>query len=57
MKADRLLNIDQVREFIPVARSTIYDQVAKGALPKPIKLGKRSLWRESDIQAYIADLP
>lgn len=54
MKADRLLTIKQVRELVPIAASTIYDAVAKGTFPKPLKVGKRSLWRDSDIQSFIA---
>lgn len=54
---DRLLSLAQVREIVPLAPSTLYAQVAKGAFPKPRKLGTRSLWRESDIQAHIASLP
>ena len=56
MKVDRLLTIHQVREFVPIAPSTLYALVAKGTFPKPRKMGKRSLWLESDIQAFIAQL-
>jgi len=49
---DRLLDIKAVRDIVPLARSTIYDQVEKGKFPRPRKVGKRSLWRESDLQAW-----
>ena len=52
---DRLLSIAQVREIVPLAPSTLYAQVAAGKFPKPRKIGKRSLWRLSDVQRYIAD--
>lgn len=52
---DRLLSIDELRTIVPLAPSTLYALVAKGAFPKPRKIGKRSLWRESDVQKYIAD--
>lgn len=52
--SDKLLNIDQVRGIVPLARSTIYEQVARGKFPCPRKVGKRSFWRESDLQAWIA---
>lgn len=57
MQADRLLSIEQVREFVPVARSTLYALIAKGEFPKPRKMGKRNFWLQSDIQSFIAELP
>ncbi len=51
---DRLLDIKEVKAVVKIARSTIYDQVARGTFPHPKKVGKRSLWRESDLQAWIA---
>jgi prophage regulatory protein len=51
---DKLLTLSAVREIIPLSRSTIYTQVGRGEFPEPKKVGKRSLWRSSDIQAWIA---
>ena len=35
-------------------RSTIYNDVALGRLPKPFKIGTRLYWAEADIDAAIA---
>lgn len=37
-------------------RTTIYRDVDLGRLPKPVKIGGRLYWRESDIDAKLADL-
>jgi predicted DNA-binding transcriptional regulator AlpA len=39
MKEDRLLKIDDCLKIIPVARSTWWQQVKSGTLPKPVKIG------------------
>jgi predicted DNA-binding transcriptional regulator AlpA len=37
-------------------RSTIYRDVELGRLPKPIKIGSRLYWNETDIDAKLAEL-
>jgi prophage regulatory protein len=54
--ADRILRTPQVIEICGVGRSTIYDWIAQGAFPKPIKLGASAIgWRASDVQSWIDD--
>jgi prophage regulatory protein len=53
---DRLLTIKEVREVIPLGQSTIYERMARGLFPRSKKVGRLSFWRDSDIQAYIAEL-
>ncbi|MCF3592469.1 AlpA family phage regulatory protein [Rhodobacteraceae bacterium LMO-12] len=36
-------------------RTTIYRDVEQGRLPKPMKLGSRLYWVESDIDAALAE--
>lgn len=38
------------------SRSAIYADLSAGRLPKPIKLGGRIYWRESDIDQRMNDL-
>ena len=35
-------------------RTTIYRDVEKGRLPKPVKIGSRLYWNEADVDAAIA---
>lgn len=50
---DHLLKIEQVLKILAISRATFYKCINDGILPKPIKLGTASRWRNSDIQNYI----
>ncbi|WP_210210312.1 helix-turn-helix transcriptional regulator [Altericroceibacterium spongiae] len=53
-----LLNMRQVQAALKIrSRSTIYDMVARKALPPPCVINRRGLrWRESDIREWIDNL-
>ena len=36
-----------------VSKSKVYDLVAKGDLPPPTKIGRRSFWLNADIYAFM----
>jgi len=40
--------------LIPVKKSCWWDGVAKGRFPKPVKLGRCTMWRVEDIRALIS---
>lgn len=43
------------RMFGGISKSQIYQQIAEGKFPKPVKLGPRtSAWRDSDLAAHAA---
>ncbi|HEX4078246.1 MAG TPA: AlpA family transcriptional regulator [Rhizomicrobium sp.] len=51
---DRILRRREVELRIGLSRSTIYEGIAQGEFPKPIKLGKRAVgWPESVIVAWL----
>lgn len=52
----KLLTMTQVRERFPVAPSRIYELMLGGFFPSPIKVGRRSLWLETDINQWIASI-
>jgi predicted DNA-binding transcriptional regulator AlpA len=35
------------------SRSACYNDLAEGRLPKPVKLGQRLYWPESDVDAHL----
>ena len=39
-----------------LGRTKFYEHVADGVLPKPIKIGGRSFWREDELDAAIEKL-
>jgi prophage regulatory protein len=51
--ASLLLNLPTVRVRVPRPRSGLYKEVELGVFPKPIKIGRRSFWRDDEIAAMI----
>jgi predicted DNA-binding transcriptional regulator AlpA len=57
--SQRTLRLPQIigpNGLLPIARSTFYGLVADGKMPKPVKLGRISLWREKDLYEALAAL-
>lgn len=51
---ERALRIGEVCQRVGMSRAWIYDQVAAGAFPQPIKLGIRaSAWISGEVDAFI----
>jgi predicted DNA-binding transcriptional regulator AlpA len=38
------------------SRSAVYEDLKKGRLPQPIKLGGRLYWPEGDVEAHLRNL-
>ena len=54
--AHTLLRLPEVRARTGLSRTAIYDGVAMGYFPHPVKIGRRaSAWIEAEIEAWIAD--
>lgn len=50
----RLLRLNDVRERTGLSTSTIYELVAAGAMPSPIRISARTTaWIEAEIEAFI----
>lgn len=49
----KLLDIAQLGEAAGLAPSTIYQLVAEGEFPAPIKIGRQNKWRESTLIAWL----
>ena len=56
MNTERLLKISQVCERTGLSRSYIYQLVCDGLLAPPVKIGRASRWRSSDIADYVEGL-
>jgi predicted DNA-binding transcriptional regulator AlpA len=52
----RLLPLAEVLRRIPLSRSYWYECIASGEAPAPVKIGKRSLWLESEIGQWVDGL-
>ena len=53
---DRLLRLNQVLAIIPISKSGWWLGIRNGILPRPIKIGRASLWKYSDIEKLISTL-
>ena len=52
---DRLLNFQEALETLGISRSTAYRLLEQNALPRPIKVGKRTFFSERELQTWIAN--
>ena len=50
-----LMRIPQILDIIPISRATFCSMVKNGEFPKPIKIGRSSLWTQEQVQAYIRE--
>lgn len=49
-----LLNAKDLIKKVRKSRSWIYNEIAAGRFPRPIKIGARAVvWRESDVFAWL----
>lgn len=51
----RLLRLPQVKQMVGLGTTAIYERIKQGSFPKPIKLGRMSMWVESEVQEWIAE--
>jgi prophage regulatory protein len=52
----RILRRPKVEEKTGYSRSAIYQRMACGTFPKPVKLGPKAVgWIESEIDSFIAE--
>lgn len=48
----RWIRLPEVRQRIGFGRSKIYQMISDGDFPPQIKLGRASVWKESDVVAW-----
>jgi len=44
-----------IQKLFGIGQSTMYEYVQRNILPKPIKLGRTSIWLKSEIDAVIEE--
>lgn len=48
------LRINEVLNFVPIGKSTLWAWVRQGRFPKPVKLSQTiTAWKAEDIRAYL----
>lgn len=53
---DRLLKLGEVKDCLRIGTTYVYELIKQGKLPQPLKQGRASFWRASDIKKYIDSL-
>jgi len=53
MLMERLIPLSQMESIVGFKKSKIYALIDEGNFPKPIKVGRNSRWRSSEIEAWI----
>jgi excisionase family DNA binding protein len=52
---DKLYSVSETAQLLHISRGNLYRIIAEGIL-KPIKLGKRTLFSEQELEAFIEGL-
>jgi predicted DNA-binding transcriptional regulator AlpA len=55
--AERLLNKYEVMAISGVSYPTLWDWMRKGRFPRSLVVGGRSMWRSTEVDAWLAGLP
>jgi prophage regulatory protein len=50
---DRFLCLPDLKPLTGMGRSLTYDKIKKGCFPRPVKLGRKSVWSEAEVRAWI----
>lgn len=53
---DRLLDLRAVLEIVPVSKAHIYAEVQRKRFPAPLKVGRSSYWRLTEVERWMAGL-
>ena len=55
---EKLLRLKQVLDVTGLGKSAIYDNIARGLFPAPVRIGERAVaWPQSKVQDWIARRP
>ena len=53
----KILRRKDIENQFGLSRSTIYEMMANGRFPKPVKLGHRAVgWRSDDLQSWFENM-
>jgi predicted DNA-binding transcriptional regulator AlpA len=50
-----LIGLPRCLQLVGLGRTAWLDRVKAGTAPKPIKLGRRTLWVEAEVLAFVTD--
>lgn len=50
---ERLIRLPIVLGMVGLGRTAVLDRVKAGAFPAPVKVGRATLWRESEVSGWV----
>jgi excisionase family DNA binding protein len=50
---DRLMNVEDLMEYLDLPRDTIYKQRQEGTGPPGYRIGKHLRWKRSEVEAWL----
>lgn len=50
---DRLLPMLDLKLITGMGKTRTYDEIKQGRFPRPVKLGRKSVWPESEVRAWV----
>lgn len=54
--SEKYLTFKEVMERLQLGKSSVYRRIADGTLPQPIQIGHLRRFKESEVEAALADL-
>lgn len=55
-RPQKLMRLDSVLARTALGKTFVYELIAEGAFPAPVKVGRSSRWREEEIDDWIRQL-
>ncbi|WP_283648140.1 helix-turn-helix transcriptional regulator [Hafnia paralvei] len=52
---DKLVDMVFITEFTGLSDKWFYKLISEGKFPKPIKLGRSSRWKESELRSWLVE--
>ena len=52
---DKMVDMKFITEFTGLTDKWFYKLISEGKFPKPIKLGRSSRWRESEVKRWLTE--
>jgi len=53
---EKFCNAKEIIKQLGISKRTLDNWIGKGIFPKPIKMGRRIFWKESDIEKHIEEM-
>lgn len=53
MSSNDLIRFPELKRKVGLGRTKIYEMIGEGSFPAPVKIGRASLWKINQVDAWI----